>query len=159
MQAAIVIDGALHRWSWEASWLEALIGDQDALDETRDARQADDEAREEAEELAIRVALVDQVAHSDDYARAKNQVQRIRAITAAGGPDYAVGPTWLVRDILTEIQAVFESDVLPIIEANLASDAHALLAAGKSIPQTSRELQLGEEKLRRLLVRFPLTPS
>jgi len=142
-----VADGVLHLWEVVAPWYVEL--------EERAAVFEDSLRLAEAEVWQRQlIDLAVTLAHDPSFAGARNDADR-RAVLAELRPESELWPAGVRTEIVGRAKRIFAADVLPDLERALADHARQLIESGMSRRQAARTLDIGDDRLARLLARYP----
>lgn len=140
-----ILHGIGHELTVEAEW----YADLDSRLSTASVAAADQAS---AEQRAEHDALVAELANLPAFAAATNDAGRSIAIDnhLGGLLAFRGGPR-----LVQEVKDRFNADVLPGIEAAMASEARSLLAEKRSKKDVAAALGIGPTRLDHLLARYP----
>ena len=144
-------DGVFHVWEVVAPWYLELEAAAEELEDTQRLAEAESWQRE-----LIDLAVV--LAHDPMFATARNEADR-RAALAELTPESELWPGSVRADVISRAKRIFAADVLPRLERNLADQARELIDSGMSRRQAARTLDIGDDRLARLLARHPAEES
>jgi hypothetical protein len=144
---AFAVSGVLHVWEAVAPWYEEIEEHAAVLEDSMALAEAEHQQRQ-----LIDLAVI--LAHDPAFAQARNDADR-RAALAELRPESELWPSGLRGDILGRAKRIFSADVLPGIEQDLAEQARALIVSGMSRRQAARVLDMGDDRLARILARHP----
>jgi hypothetical protein len=138
--------GVLHVWEVVAPWYVEL---EEAVAELED-RERLAEAESWQRQLIDLAAVL---AHDPRFASARNDPDR-RAVLAELRPEAELWPGNVRSEVVSRAKRIFAADVLPALERQLADRGRELIEGGMSRRQAARTLEIGDDRLARLLARY-----
>lgn len=139
--------GVFHLWNITSPWYDDFFVDVERLQDVADELELQRHSESRGQHLQA-------LAHHPSFAKAKNEVERT-ALASTVVPGWDAWPRHDVSTFIWEAKALFDAEVLPGIEEDLARQGWAHIRSGASKPEAARRVGIGDERMRRLLARFP----
>ncbi|HYH49841.1 MAG TPA: hypothetical protein VEG38_09870 [Acidimicrobiia bacterium] len=146
-----VCDGVFHVWEVVAPWYLELDAATAELEDSQRLAEAESWQRQLIDLAAV-------LAHDPMFATARNDTDR-RAVLADLRPESELWPGNVRSDVVSRAKRIFTADVLPRLERDLAEQARELIDSGMARRQAARTLDIGDDRLARLLARYPSDES
>ena len=147
-----VHNGVAHKWSAEAEWCVELDERVNMISADFDDDSEPDRERDVSEEAG-------QLARDPQFQKARTGDQREyiarKTFPELGGTDGDAKFDWTYVRLVRQAQGIYEVDILPGEEREIAERARDAIEVGKSRSAAAEELGVSSDRLRRILQTNP----
>ena len=151
LQVQWVSQGVTHSYTRLADWYEALLDQLPSLS----ARYAEMEVLQDQQLLEREEAQLEkrarQLATTREFHQSNKTYATQNQLAAKQFPDLSLNER---RDLVRVARQIYEVEVLPLLEKELAERARAMLSGGMSLTRTAAKLGVTTGRLERLLARY-----
>jgi hypothetical protein len=149
VRAGFFLSEVFHLYEREAEWYEDFA---DILGEIENEEDSDDDSNDDPEQKLSDEALAwaDKLARDPSFGRTKGWSQHKYLLGKLAGPEVSALP---VDAVILRAQTIYEVDVRPEEEKQLAEEIRQMKEGGMSIVAIAGKLDLSRERVQRLLAK------